>query len=97
MKVEELSTGANKKEFRDSPEFKYIGPYPPEGDGDHVYTIYVYAMKAKPGRDREMEFDEPSLSGDYMYYDYLSISKVGDPNEYGNVIAYGYISGTYSR
>lgn len=97
VKVEELSTGANKKEYKDSPEFKYIGPYPPEGDGDHVYTIYVYAMKAKPGRDREMEFDEPSLSGDYMYYDYLSISKVGDPNEYGNVIAYGYISGTYSR
>lgn len=93
----ELDTGANATTYKGSPDFKYVGPYPPQGSGDHVYTIYIYAMKGKPGRDREMEFDKPSLSGDYMYYDYLSISKMGDPNEYGNVIAYGYISGTYSR
>lgn len=93
----ELDTGANATTYKGSPDFKYVGPYPPQGSGDHVYTIYIYAMKGKPGRDREMELDEPSLSGDYMYYDYLSISKMGDPNEYGNVIAYGYISGTYSR
>ncbi len=93
----ELDTGANATTYKGSSDFKYVGPYPPQGSGDHVYTIYIYAMKGKPGRDREMELDEPSLSGDYMYYDYLSISKMGDPNEYGNVIAYGYISGTYSR
>jgi hypothetical protein len=53
-------------------------------------------MKGKPDSDIKPEFDEASLSGDYMYYDYLSISKQGNPNEYGNVISYGYISGNYS-
>ncbi len=97
VREEELETGANKKEYKDNPNFKYVGPYPPEGSGEHTYTIYVYAMKGKPDRDMELEFDETSLSADYMYYDYLSISKSGNPNEYGNVIEYGYISGTYSR
>ena len=97
VRVEELAAGANKKEYNDNPDFRYIGPYPPEGSGEHVYTIYVYAMRGKPDSDYKPEFDETSLSADYMYYDYLSISKRGKPNEYGNVIAYGYISGTYSR
>ena len=24
---------------------KYIGPYPPEGSGDHTYAVYVYALE----------------------------------------------------
>ncbi len=96
IQKEELDTGANTKEYKDNPDFKYIGPYPPKGSGEHTYTIYVFAMKGKPDSDFKPEFDEASLSGDYMYYDYLSISKQGNPNEYGNVISYGYISGNYS-
>jgi phosphatidylethanolamine-binding protein (PEBP) family uncharacterized protein len=96
IQKEELDTGANTKEYKDNPDFKYIGPYPPKGSGEHTYTIYVFAMKGKPDSDVKPEFDEASLSGDYMYYDYLSISKQGNPNEYGNVISYGYISGNYS-
>ena len=97
VREEELGTGANVKKYKDNSDFKYVGPYPPEGSGKHTYTIFVYAMKGKPDRDMGLEFDEKSLSPDYMYYDYLNISKSGDPNEYGNVIAYGYISGIYSR
>ncbi|SEP56173.1 Uncharacterized conserved protein, phosphatidylethanolamine-binding protein (PEBP) family [Lachnospiraceae bacterium NE2001] len=97
VREEELATGANVNQYKDNPEFKYVGPYPPVGSGEHTYTIFVYAMKGKPDKDMELKFDEESLSADYMYYDYLAISKSGDPDEYGNVIAYGYISGTYSR
>ncbi len=97
VREEELGTGANVKQYKNDPGFKYVGPYPPEGSGKHTYTIFVYAMKGTPDRDMELEFDEKSFSPDYMYYDYLNISKSGNPNEYGNVIAYGYISGTYSR
>ena len=97
VRKEKIGTGANMKEYKNNKDFKYVGPYPPEGSGEHVYTIYVYAMKGKPDKDLELEFDETFLSADYMYYDYLSISKSGNPDEYGNVLAYGYISGTYSR
>ena len=52
-------------------------------------------MKGKPDSDIKPEFDEESHSGDFMYYECLSISKRGNPNKYGNVISYGYISGNY--
>ena len=97
VREEELGTGANIKEYKDNPDFKYVGPYPPAGSGEHTYTIYVYALKGKPDSDIEPEFDEVSFSGDYMYYDYLSISRRGNPNEYGNVISYGYLSGTFTN
>ena len=97
VREEDLSTGANKAEYKDDPNFSYVGPYPPVGSGDHTYTIYVYAMKGKPDSKLELEFDQSFFSGDYLYYDYLNISESGNPNVYGNVISYGYISGTYSR
>ncbi|MBQ3786329.1 MAG: hypothetical protein II799_03555, partial [Lachnospiraceae bacterium] len=74
-----------------------VGPYPPKGSGDHVYTVYVYALKGSPGIAPEYKFDEKYLRGDYLYYDYLNVSEKSDVDTYGNVLAYGYISGVYGR
>ena len=92
----ELNTGENQKYGNDG-EFRYVGPYPPVSSGEHVYTVYVYALRAQPDSDLELKFDEPFLRGDYLYYDYLNISERGNPDRYGNVLAYGYLSGVYER
>ena len=92
-----LKEGANLSDYKGDDTFKYIGPYPPPGSGDHTYTIFVYAMKGKPDSELEIDFDETCFSPDYLYYDYLTISKKGDPNVYGNVLAFGYISGKFGR
>lgn len=77
---------------------QYIGPYPPEGSGDHLYTIYVYAMAGEPGAHFDGEypvFDETWFAGD-MLWTYLNILDGNkSPVMYGNVIGYGYISGKY--
>ena len=77
----------------------YIGPYPPAFSGDHLYTVYVYALADKPGAFFDGEypvFDAPWFAGDYLWT-YLNIKDgKASPVLYGNVIAYGYISGTYS-
>ena len=56
-----------------------------------------FALKGQPDSNLELKFDEPSLRGDYLYYDYLNISERGNPDRYGNVLAYGYLSGVYER
>ena len=80
---------------------QYIGPYPPAGSGDHTYTIYVYALKGKPDFRYEgefPEFDETWFGADTLWAGFLNVEDGStDPVRYGNVIAYGYISGTYSR
>ena len=80
---------------------KYIGPYPPEGSGDHIYAVYVYALADKPGvkYDGEYpEFDEPWLGAESLWSGVLNIKdSIQRPTLYGNVISYGYIEGTYSR
>ena len=93
----ELASGANQTEYEGNPSFKYVGPYPPAGSGEHTYTIYVYAMKGKPDSDFDPEFDEPWLRADYLYYDHLNVLSRGNIDTYGNVLAYGYISGVYSQ
>ena len=79
---------------------KYIGPYPPEGSGDHTYAVYVYALADKPGvkYDGEYpEFNEPWLGADSLW-SHLNIKDSHKrPILYGNVISYGYIEGTYAR
>ncbi|MBP1585922.1 MAG: hypothetical protein ILP17_09545 [Lachnospiraceae bacterium] len=78
---------------------QYTGPYPPEGSGDHQYTIYVYAMTGKPGvsfDDTFPEFDEPWYAGDVLWTCLNILDGSKSPTLYGNVIEYGYISGTYS-
>ena len=89
----ELEEGANPGQ--------YIGPYPPEGSGDHLYTIYVYALADKPDFRYEgefPEFDEAWFGADTLWAGFLNVKDGStDPERYGNVIAYGYVSGTYSR
>ncbi len=96
----QLALGANKSEYRDDLSFLYRGPYPPTGSGEHVYTVYVYAMKGEPVVKIEggIGFDEPFLAADLLYYDILNVSDASwNPHKYGNVLAYGYVSGTYDR
>ena len=80
---------------------QYIGPYPPEGSGDHTYTIYVYALEDKPGVRYDgnyPEFDEPWFAGDILWAGVLNIQDATlSPALYGNVLEYGYISGVYSN
>ena len=95
-----LEHGANKSEYKDDPGFLYKGPYPPVGSGEHVYTIYVFAMKNEPVVKIEggFGFDEPDFAGDILYYDILNVSDVScNPYKYGNVLAYGYLRGIYER
>ena len=78
---------------------QYIGPYPPEGSGDHLYTIFVYALSGEPGARFDgdyPEFDKSWFGGDVLWT-YLNILDGNkSPVMYGNVIEYGYISGIYS-
>lgn len=78
---------------------QYVGPYPPAGSGDHLYTVYVYALAGAPdgGYDGKYpEFDEPWFAGDSMWV-LLNVLDAGkSPVQYGNVIEYGYVSGTWS-
>lgn len=93
----ELEFGANQGKYGNDEGFQYVGPYPPKGSGEHVYTVYVYALKAEPDGNLTLEFDETFLGGDLLYYDHLNISEKGNPEHYGNVLAYGYLSGNYGR
>ena len=80
---------------------QYIGPYPPEGSGDHLYTVYVYALADRPGVRLAFEypeFDENWFAGDVLWAGVLNITDGSkSPALYGNVLGYGYVSGTYSR
>lgn len=88
----ELSRGANPG--------SYVGPYPPRGSGPHTYTIYVYALSGPPGilkyDGAYPEFDRPWLGADALWSGVLNIKdNTKHPILYGNVLAYGYIEGTY--
>ena len=98
VRENELPTGANTGAYADNDTFRYVGPYPPPYSGDHIYTIYVYALKDNPEADMDFDFDKSYLGADDLYYNHLDISgKKDDINLYGNVLAYGYLSGTYGR
>ena len=87
----ELEQGANPGQ--------YIGPYPTGGEGDHTYTIFVYALEDKPAgyfTSGYPEFDEPWFAGDVLWTVLTKKDVVANPPIYGNVIVYGYVSGTYS-
>ena len=75
---------------------EYHGPELPAGEGGHNLTVYVYALQGEPGRTLDLEFDDSSLSGDIYYYDILNvIDGSSSPELYGNVLAYGYVTGAF--
>ena len=75
---------------------EYHGPELPAGEGGHNLTVYVYALQGEPGRTLDLEFDGSSLSGDIYYYDILNvIDGSSSPELYGNVLAYGYVTGAF--
>ena len=77
----------------DSEESSYIGPYPPKGSGEHVYTVYVFALNEDPDSGYPSEFDAPFIPAEELLQKHLDISG-GKP---GNVLEYGYLSGTFSN
>lgn len=69
----------------------YKGPYPPSGS--HEYVVYVVALK-------EADVDLPGkmdMNGTDDIKDMMSILDVTKEGKSGNVIAYGELSGTYTR
>lgn len=79
----------------------YKGPYPPAGSGEHTYAVYVFALEGEvdlSGREFTYpQFDEPWFSADVLYNILTVRDSSMDPDLYGNVLAFGYITGTYSR
>lgn len=71
-------------------ESGYVGPYPPQGT--HSYEIYVFALKSRkdsyPG-----ELDHVSDGIDAL----AALLHVYENGDWGNILAYGMISGTYSH
>jgi hypothetical protein len=75
---------------------EYSGPDLQPGEGGHHLTVYVYALQGEPGRTFDLAPGDSSLSGDLYYYDILNIiDGSSSPALYGNVLAYGYVTGTY--
>ena len=65
---------------------EYVGPYPPSGT--HDYEIRVYALK-EPVTEEKSAFDSSN-------YNFDDLVKALDGNG-GNVLAYGTLTGTYTR
>lgn len=75
---------------------EYSGPDLQPGESGHHLTVYVYALQGEPGRTFDLAPGDSSLSGDLYYYDILNIiDGSSSPVLYGNVLAYGYVTGTY--
>lgn len=88
MKVSDITT--NSLSLGDIDEKHYIGPYPPEGSGDHEYVVYIFAVRETPASVKG-GFDNSNTVTDYLF----SALDINSTGESGNVIAYGMISGTY--
>ncbi len=61
----------------------------------NTYSITVYAMAGKNDSDIAVVYDESSFNPCGLYR-MLDITRYESPTEYGNVLAYGYISGTFT-
>ena len=61
----------------------------------NTYSITVYAMAGKNDSDIAVAYDESSFNPCGLYR-MLDITRYESPTEYGNVLAYGYISGTFT-
>ncbi len=73
-----------------APEEEYVGPYPP--GGTHSYDIYVFALK-EPVERVQGAFN---TSNSIFYNNAMKLDAV-EEGASGNIVAYGYLPGTYTR
>lgn len=104
----ELFTGDNLTIHAKDTNYRYSGLMLPTTQKDHTITVYVYALKDEPFCNFSPLFSEdsyfPCISGSELYNKYLNKTKERNlfgislfkDTCYGNVISYGYISGTYT-
>ena len=67
----------------------YIGPYPPKSVGTHTYRIAVFAIKEQPHSTIGKLDRWQSYAGLVNH-----LNQVG--NESSNILAHGYVEGTYT-
>lgn len=68
----------------------YIGPYPPKSSGVHTYRIEVFAIKQQPN----YPIGKLDTSDSYSYI-VNHLNQVGGHSD--NILARGYITGTYQN
>jgi len=68
----------------------YVGPYPPKGSGAHTYRIEVFAIKKQPNYPLDQIDKKISYSGLVNH-----LNQVGDHSD--NILARGYVTGTYEN
>ena len=84
-----MTEGEIDSEFRSNMGQQYVGPYPPSGT--HEYEIRVYALKEAAEEDQS-RFD----SGNSKFEQVIAELDQNSSGA-GNVLAYGTLSGTYTR
>lgn len=67
----------------------YIGAYPPKSSGTHTYRIAVFAIKEQPNDTIGKLDGQNSYAGLVTH-----LNQVGNKSD--NIIAYGYVEGTYT-
>jgi phosphatidylethanolamine-binding protein (PEBP) family uncharacterized protein len=70
-------------------EDAYVGPYPPSGT--HEYEIRVFALKEQITEEKSV-FDRSN----YNFDDLVKVLDEGSGGS-GNVLAYGTLTGTYTK
>lgn len=68
----------------------YVGPYPPKSAGTHTYRIAVFAIKEQPNDTIAKVDSRQSYAGLVNH-----LNQVGGNSD--NIIAYGYVEGTYTH
>ena len=86
-----LSQGQIQKFTHQDPDASgYIGPYPPSGT--HTYEVYVFALREL--KDGYVGKVDQISDGIGKIAPLVDVNENGD---IGNIIAYGKLSGTYTR
>lgn len=68
----------------------YVGPYPPKSAGTHTYRIAVFAIREQPNDTIAKSDSRQSYAGLVNH-----LNQVGGNSD--NIIAYGYVEGTYTH
>ena len=67
----------------------YVGPYPPKSAGTHTYRLAVFAIKEQPNDTIGKLNSKESYAGLVNH-----LNQVGNNSD--NILAYGYMEGTYT-